>query len=319
VHKIIAHPVDRSSHDNPIATGGGLIFAGLYIIFALLSTIGIADNDTKTAIFKLCIGSVLIILVGIIDDKYYLRARYKLIGQIVVAFIMVLLGFKITNITNPFGAPFTADLLSMPITILWYLLIMNAINLIDGLDGLASGIALISCAVLLVFSLHHKNFLVFINCFFLIIPLFVFLLNNFMPAKLFMGDTGSLFIGFILASLAIAGNEAQFKGITTFTLLVPVTVIFIPLSDTFFTIFRRLKNKQPIFKADKNHFHHKLVNLGLSQKAVTLICWFVTFIFGVISLGYIFIPKIIMLLILFVISMLLIGLFFYIYKKELFK
>jgi UDP-GlcNAc:undecaprenyl-phosphate GlcNAc-1-phosphate transferase len=134
-----------------------------------------------------------------------------------------------------------------------------------------------------------------------------------------MGDTGSLFIGFILASLAIAGNEVQFKGLTTFTLLIPMTVMVLPIADTIFTFARRISSKQLIFKADKQHLHHKLIEKGFSQKAVTLIFWFITLMFGMIALGYMFIPFYIMFVVLFFISIISIGLFFYIYMEELFK
>ncbi len=318
-HKIFAHPIERSVHKKAIPTGGGLVFALCMLIALISSTIGIHDIVIKQSIYKIIIGGVLILFLGFIDDKYSLKARYKLIVLIFISFVMVGLGFRISYFTNPFGQQVFLNLLSIPITVLWYLVLMNSINLIDGLDGLASGIAMITCLILMVFSFFSKNFLVFINSFFLFISLAAFLRFNYPPAKIFMGDSGSLFIGFILSSLSIAGNEKQFKGLTTFTLLVPVTVMFIPLGDTVFAIIRRIKNKQHIFQADKSHLHHKMLDSGLSPKAVTLLCWFITLIFGVIALGYLFVIKQIMFVLLIFISLLLIFLFFYIYKKELFK
>ena len=318
-HKILAIPNARSLHKTPIPTGAGLVFASLHVVFLLLATVGLDDHSIRLSIFKLCLGAFFVIILGVFDDKYSLKAKYKLLFQILIAIFMIFLGFRISTITNPFGDAIALNFLSIPITILWYLLLMNAVNLIDGLDGLAAGIAIITCLVLLFFSARNTNFLVFLNCAFLICSLLAFLKYNFNPAKVFMGDTGSLFIGFLIASFAIAGNETQFKGLTTFTLLVPVTVIFVPLSDTFFTIIRRMKNKQFIFQADKNHFHHKLLEYGFSHLAVTLICWFITLIFAMIALGYIYIPKQIMLIILSFISVMMIALFIYIYKKEFFK
>ena len=319
VHKMFAHPVARSSHTKSIPTGGGVVFGLLHIIFLMIAICGIDNVIIVESIIKICFGGFLILILGALDDKYFLRARYKLFIQIVVALIMVMLGFQITYITNPFGVPISLNFFSIPMTVLWYLFVMNAINMIDGLDGLAAGIAIITCLVLMIFSYNNRDFFVFLSCAFLVASLLAFLKYNFSPAKLFMGDSGSLFIGFILASLAIAGNEAQFKGLATFTLLVPTTVILIPLGDTIFTVIRRIKNKQHIFTADKEHIHHKLINFGFSQKTVTLICWFITFILGLISLGYMFIGKQAMMLVLFIVGLLMTGLFFYIYKKELFK
>ena len=319
IHKMIAKPNDRSSHISIIPTGGGVVFAICHFIFLFLSIYGIKYPWIIASFYKMSIGIAMVILLGIFDDKYSLKAKHKLLIQIAIALLMIMLDFRISVITNPFGEPISLGLLSIPITVFWYIIVMNAINLIDGLDGLAAGITIISCLILMIYSYFSRNFFVFINCNFLVISLVTFLFFNFPPAKLFMGDTGSLFIGFILASLAIAGNETQFKGLTTFTLLVPITLIFIPLGDTLFTIFRRIMSRQPIFKADKNHFHHKLINLGFSKRTVTLLCWFITFIFGLIALGYLFVEKNIMILLLIIISMSLLGLFIYLYKKEIFK
>jgi UDP-GlcNAc:undecaprenyl-phosphate GlcNAc-1-phosphate transferase len=318
-HNILAYPIERSAHKEIIPTGGGLIFAGSFLIALFVSTIGIHDIVIRESIYKIIFVGLSVLFLGFIDDKYSLKARYKLVMQIFISFIMVGLGFKITYFTNPFGSQIMLHFFSIPVTVLWYLVMMNSINLIDGLDGLASGIAMIACLILMVFSFYSKNFLVFINSFLFFISLAAFLKYNYPPAKIFMGDSGSLFIGFILSSLSIAGNEVQFKGLTTFTLLVPITVMFIPFGDTFFAIIRRIKNKQYIFKADKSHLHHKMIELGLSPKAVTLLCWFITLIFGIIALGYLFVGKQIMLIVLVFVSLLLIGLFFYLYKKELFK
>jgi len=318
-HQIYAYPTSRSAHKSVLPTGGGIVFGFLHIIFICFASYGIDNLAIIPLIYKLSLGSFLIILVGAFDDKYMLQAKYKLFFQIIISLIMINFGFRISLLTNPLGVPVNLGFLSVPITIFWYLIVINAINLIDGLDGLAAGITVFSCLILLIFSFFNKNFFVFINCNFIIINLIIFLLFNFPHAKLFMGDTGSLFIGFLLASLSIGGNEAQFKGLTTFTLLVPITVLIIPLGDTFFTICRRVINHQPIFSADKKHVHHQLLNLGLSPQAVTILCWFITLIFGIVSLGYLFVSTYIMLLILIIILIICTGLFLYIYKKELFK
>ena len=319
VHKIYSHPSSRSAHNKAIPTGGGVVFGSLCLVFLLLSMIGVDEIVIKYSILKICFGAFFILLLGMIDDRYVVSAKYKLFIQVMIASMMYFFGFQISYMTNPFGLPIDFSFLSFPITIVWYLLVMNAINFIDGLDGLSSGITIIACLVLMVFSYFSRNFLVFLNCSMLVVCLLAFLRYNFFPAKVFMGDTGSLFIGFMLASLSVAGNEEQFKGLTTFTLLVPLTVILIPLSDTVFTVFRRIKSKQNIFKADKNHIHHKLIDFGLSHRTVTLICWLITLFLGLIALGYLFVNTEIMFLVLIIIGIITLGLFFYIYKKELFK
>jgi UDP-GlcNAc:undecaprenyl-phosphate GlcNAc-1-phosphate transferase len=318
-HKIYAYPNLRSTHKTIIPTGGGIVFSGLHIVFLLLSLLFIDDIDISESLSKICIGGFLIYIVGFIDDKFAIKPRYKLIGQIVVAIFMFYMGFKISEVSNPFGPILGLGYLSFPVTILWYLLVINAINLIDGLDGLAAGITLISCIVLMIYSFDAKNFLIFISATYMAIALLVFLVFNFPKARCFMGDTGSLYIGFMLASLAIAGNESQFKGITTFTILIPVTVLFIPILDTVFTVFRRMKSKQKIFRADKNHLHHKLVSLGISNMSVSLICWFITLILAIISIGYMFVSVLSMFYVLGSMMVIMVGLLFYIYKKDIFK
>jgi UDP-GlcNAc:undecaprenyl-phosphate GlcNAc-1-phosphate transferase len=318
-HKIISHPTQRSLHGEAITTGGGLVFAFVHIILLLISIFGIKNHSINIAIIKICTGGALILILGYFDDKYTLKPITKLTSQIIITSLIVMLGYKITLLTNPFGEAFTLGYFAVPITILWYIFVMNAMNLIDGLDGLACGISIISFIILLIYSYYSKNFFVFINSIYMIIGLSIFLTYNFPKAKLFMGDSGSLFIGYILASLSIAGNEVQFKGLTTFTLVVPATVLFIPIFDTIFTIIRRFINKQPIFMADKKHLHHKLLEFGISKVVVVLICWLMTLILGLLALGYMVANKTVMVFVLFIVFFIMTCLFFYIYKKEMFK
>jgi len=319
IHKIIALPSERSVHDNKMPTSGGIIFGTLHIIAMLATYFTDINPEIKVLLLQLCIGGAFILSLGAIDDIYDIRPRYKLLGQIFVALIMFSMGFYVKLISNPFGNAIDTGYYSILVTVIWYLLVMNSINLIDGLDGLATGIAIISCSVLIVYAYIKNDFFIFICCIYLVGALSAFLRFNFPNAKIFMGDSGSLYIGYFLASISIYGSQIQIKGLTTFTILVPITVLFIPIIDTIFTIVRRFTNKQPIFKADKKHIHHNLLTIGLSKKVVTLLCWLVTMIFGVIALGYIYLHKLIMILILAIISSAMIAIFFYIYKKELFK
>lgn len=194
---------------------------------------------------------------------------------------------------------------------------MNAMNLIDGLDGLAAGITIICCIVLAIAGFYYGNITVLVSSLLLASGCLSFLYYNYPPAKIFMGNSGSLFIGFQFASISILGTY-QLKGLTTMTLLIPVTVLFVPLLDVLTSIYRRLKNKQNIFKADKMHIHHRMLKTGFSVKTVMLISWFVTLLFALLALGYILVNRQIMLVILLSLSILTGIFFYYLVKKEFF-
>jgi UDP-GlcNAc:undecaprenyl-phosphate GlcNAc-1-phosphate transferase len=316
---IISAPSPRSVHDKTIPSASGVIFASIFLIFLLITNMFLKDFELKLAILKLIFGAVLIIVLGYFDDKYNLKATSKLIFQLIISVIMFTIGVKISFISNPFGNHFVLGNFSFFITVCWYIFVINSMNLIDGLDGLACGISIISCLTILVYSFINENLFVIINCSLLLSSLFAFFLYNFPNAKLFMGDSGSLFLGYFFASIPIIITESQFKGFTTFTLLIPISVLIIPFTDTIFTILRRLKNKEPIFKADKKHLHHQLLKLGLSKIVISVFCWFITLCFGIIALGYIFVSKTIMIYVLFSLSLIMILLFIFIYKKDFFK
>ncbi|HOE91466.1 MAG TPA: MraY family glycosyltransferase [Candidatus Cloacimonadota bacterium] len=319
-HKVgfVSIPNNRSVHSKVMPSSGGLSFAIPIILAEILLILIVQDPFLKKNLIGLVIGSSLILFLGIIDDKYNLNAKAKLICQLSIAIIMFFLGFRIEQITNPFGASISIQYLSFPITLLWYLIIMNAMNLIDGLDGLASGITIICCFVLAIAGFYYNNQTVLLTSLFLASGCVSFLYYNFPPAKIFMGDCGSLFIGFQFASISILGTY-QLKGLTTITLLIPVTVLFVPLLDTVTSIYRRLRNKQNIFQADRMHIHHRMLNTGLSVKAVLYISWFVTVLFAFLALGYILVNRQIMLIILLSLSILSGILFYYLVKKEFFK
>jgi UDP-GlcNAc:undecaprenyl-phosphate GlcNAc-1-phosphate transferase len=167
---------------------------------------------------------------------------------------------------------------------------MNAINLIDGIDGLASGICVIVCAVLLVVGIKESNSIVIALSAFLLAGNLAFLRFNFYPAKIFLGDTGALFNGLVLAAISTAGNR-QYKGITSMTLIIPLSVLAVPLIDMFLAIFRRIRGGNNIFTPDKKHLHHIMLSLGLSQRTVAIIVYFMTLLFGLIAIGFSFSTK----------------------------
>ncbi|MCB5249607.1 MAG: MraY family glycosyltransferase [Candidatus Cloacimonadales bacterium] len=315
---LISIPNDRSVHAQNTPSAGGLSFAIPIIMSEIILLFMIQDEFFHKNMLGLIVGNILVLTLGIVDDKYCLNAKLKLLGQLLLAVSMFFLGFRIEQITNPFGASIPIYDFSFPLTLIWYLVIMNAMNLIDGLDGLAAGITIICCIVLAIAGFYYGNITVLVSSLLLASGCLSFLYYNYPPAKIFMGDSGSLFIGFQFASISILGTY-QLKGLTTMTLLIPVTVLFVPLLDVLTSIYRRLKNKQNIFKADKMHIHHRMLKTGFSVKTVMLISWFVTLLFALLALGYILVNRQIMLVILLSLSILTGIFFYYLVKKEFFK
>ena len=233
----------------------------------------------------LFLGIVVITIVGIIDDTKTLKPLPKLLGQILAAVIVVAFGTQIEHITIPFLYKIgLSEAFSIFLTIVWIVGITNAINLIDGLDGLSSGITLISCiSLLIIFSLNESPLIAIILITALIGALVGFLPFNFAPAKTFIGDTGSNFLGFMLSVISILGIA---KTYTIAVIVLPVIVLGLPIFDVFFAIIRRIikgKSLKAVFKADKGHLHHKLVAKGFSQKQAVLILYGISAAFGMFA------------------------------------
>ncbi len=284
---ILANPNERTIHQVPMPTAGGLSFGVVLIIIQFGLGIIFRHEWYGRSLITLALVSLLLLCIGLVDDIRKARARYKLLGEILVTLLMFFAGYKVGYLTNPLGDNFMLGWTSLPITLIWYLLIMNAINLIDGLDGLAAGITCIVSLVLAVIGFISKNPLVLILTALLLGTNLAFLKYNFYPAKIFMGDTGSLLIGLNLAAISTAGNPA-FKGITTMTLMVPVIALAIPILDTGLAVFRRAVTGSSIIRADKRHLHHYLLKLGLSQTTIALLTYFVTALFGLAAIGFSF-------------------------------
>jgi UDP-GlcNAc:undecaprenyl-phosphate/decaprenyl-phosphate GlcNAc-1-phosphate transferase len=310
---LVDYPDGRRIHKLPIALAGGLSFAIPIIIMELVISLFLPDYQDR--LIKLAIGSVMIVLLGFFDDKREFTAKYKLVFQAGIVSLMYFWGFRMNLLTNPFGSEINLGFFSYPFTVLWFLVVINTFNLIDGLDGLAAGIAAIASAVIFCVGLiSHDPFVSLLSLVFFAGCL-AFLYYNFFPAKIFMGDTGALFLGFSIASVCISG-VGQFKGITTMTLLIPISILALPLFETFHTIFRRIKENRHIFHADKQHIHHKLLEQGFSQKTIALVLYFVTFLFGLIAIGFSFSNKRLFLLILLLMIFILFILINLLYSKE---
>ena len=266
--KAIDVPRDnRRMHKNPTPRIGGVaIFFGFLVSY--LCFCDVIDLPHLGVL----IGAGLIILLGVFDDIKPIRAIYKLIVQIAAALIPVLMGLKIEFLTNLniFSGDMIviADYLSIPVTVIWIVGLTNALNLIDGLDGLAASIGTISSTCLLLMSLLFGRYEMLVPLAAMTGATLGFLPHNWYPARIFMGDTGALFLGYMLSVLSIDGF---FKSYELITLIIPVIVLSLPLFDTTYAICRRLKNKQPIMQADRSHLHHLLVDIGFNKRQAVLI------------------------------------------------
>ena len=230
-----------------------------------------------------------ILVLGItcyIDDVKGVPSLVKLAAQIIAAIIVVACGIRIDNISIPFteGKIIVGEIFSYILTICWIVGITNAINLIDGLDGLSSGVTLISClSLLMVFALNGSPLIAIVLITALAGALVGFLPFNFSPAKTFIGDTGSNFMGFALAIISILGVA---KTYTALVLIAPIIILGMPIFDTIFAIFRRIikgKSLKAVFQPDKGHLHHKLMAKGYTQKQAVLIMYGITATLGMFA------------------------------------
>ncbi|MFD0617355.1 MULTISPECIES: glycosyltransferase family 4 protein [Paenibacillus] len=279
-------PNARKVHTRIMPRLGGLgIFFAFGIAFLLLlpwlpdNMFASREGNLVKALFA---GGSIIVLIGALDDRFELSAKVKLLGQIIAACVVVF-GFGITVdfVNIPFGHGYFSmpDWVAIPLTIVWIVGVTNAINLIDGLDGLAAGVSGIAISTILAMAFIMGNTTVILISLLLLGSIVGFLFFNFHPAKIFMGDSGSLFLGFSLAMLSMLG----FKQVAVVSFLTPLFIIGVPLSDTFFAIIRRWRNKKPIFAPDKGHLHHCLRELGLSHRKTVLVIYAIATFFGVLA------------------------------------
>lgn len=264
-------PDARRVHDHPIPRMGGLaIFYGFLIAILCFAKV-------NTELRGILIGSLVIIALGIIDDVKQLGAKIKLAVQIFVAVIVVSHGVVIDYISMPEfivkGGILSLGYFAVPVTILWIVAVTNAVNLIDGLDGLAVGVASIATFSLFFIAILAGEMQVALITASLAGGCMGFLPYNFNPAKIFMGDTGSTFLGFMLSVVCIQG---LFKGYVVISFIVPFLILGLPLFDTGFAIVRRIWNKKPIMAPDRGHLHHKLMDMGFSQKQTVAILYIIT-------------------------------------------
>jgi len=272
-------PNERKIHKVPIPRLGGLgIYMGFLLGYMLFGEHSIQMNS-------ILIGSFIIIITGIIDDIKPIQARYKLIGQLVAASIIPIYGGIVLQDVSVFDLYIDFGILAIPITILFITAVINCINLIDGLDGLAGGLASIYFLTIGIIAvlMGNTNNLELVLTFVMLGSTLGFLIHNFNPAKIFMGDSGSMFLGYIIAVISLLG----FKNVTLTSFIIPVILLAIPILDTLFAIIRRILKHQPISMPDKNHLHHQLLKLKFSQKKTVLIIYLVDLLFAATSIFYV--------------------------------
>ena len=229
--------------------------------------------------------AVTILAVGSIDDMRGLAAKHKLLVEVILALALCALNIRITYLNLPGIFEIHFGLWSWPITVLWIVGITNAVNLIDGLDGLAAGIAAITCAPIAVFAIASGQMLAACVMLSLLGALLGFLIYNFNPAKIFLGDSGSLFVGFLLASVSV---YCSVKAPMAVGLAAPMLALGVPLFDTFSSIIRRFLERRSIFCPDSGHFHHRLIQLGLTQRRAVLLMYAATALAAVAGMIMVF-------------------------------
>ncbi len=266
---------ERRMHDHPIPRLGGL---AIFLGFLVSALIFIPLDGPKQGML---LGAVIIVVLGIFDDIYALSAKLKFVVQIAAALVATLLGNRIEVLSNPniFSKDPYWELgwLSIPVTVIWIVVITNAVNLIDGLDGLACGVSTISSLTMLVIAMLVSEQDVAMIMAALVGACIGFLPYNFNPAKIFMGDTGATFLGFIMGTMSVQG---MFKMYNIISFVVPFLILGLPVFDVCFAVIRRISKGQSPMSPDRSHVHHKLIDMGLSQKQAVGTLYVVTAILG---------------------------------------
>ena len=271
-------PDARKVHKKPIPRIGGL---GIYAAFMVSMLTVMVFTDLSADVFHelvgLMVSGTMIVILGLIDDYTNLPAKVKLVGQIAAACVLVAFDVRIDFISDPFGDFLYLEVFAIPATIFWIVGLTNTVNLIDGLDGLAAGVATIAAVTIFLVALQQDFLLVAVLTAALAGAAIGFLYYNFNPARIFMGDTGSMFLGFMLAGISIIGAV---KSAATIALIVPILALGLPILDTTFAIVRRYRGGVPIFKPDKGHLHHRLLDLGFTQRQAVLLMYVISALLG---------------------------------------
>ncbi len=275
---ILAVPNERSMHKTPTGLLGGLaIFSGFMITMVLCSFF--VREFRTTQFYGFLLGGVIIFVLGVFDDKYALSSKVKLLGQVIVALLVIETGTTISFYNWP--VPDFFNNYGGVLTFFWIIGIINAINIIDGVDGLAAGVSAISSLCMAVLCLISGTPIAVLLSATLAGSTLGFLPRNFHPAEVFMGDNGAMFLGYVLAVSSIIG---VYKEYALLSVIISFLVLAFPIFDVSFAIIRRAINRKPIMIADRGHLHHKLYDSGLSERHTVLILYAITIITGVLSI-----------------------------------
>lgn len=275
---ILAHPNERSMHKTPTGLLGGLaIFAGFMI--TMLVCLLFVKSFRTTSFYGFLIGGVLIWILGVFDDKYALSAKVKLLGQVIVAIIVIASGNTIDFYNWPL--PDFLNQYGSILTFFWIIGIINAINIIDGVDGLAAGVSAISSLCMAILCLISGSPTAVLLSAALAGSTLGFLPRNFHPAEVFMGDNGAMFLGYVLAVSSIIGVYKEYAILSIF---ISFLVLAFPIFDVSFAIIRRALNGKPIMSADRGHLHHKLYDMGFSERHTVTILYAITIVTGFLAI-----------------------------------
>jgi len=278
----VDQPGGRKIHQ--VATprlGGIAIYFGMIVPSLFL----LSGDQTVRGIL---LGASLVTLVGFLDDYRGLPPMVKLAGQSLVALLVAFFGVRTQTLSIPLVGIVDLDWMSIPFSVLWIVAIMNIVNFIDGMDGLAAGVCAISAVTFAIIAVSLGRIDMGILAAIVAGGTLGFLWHNFHPATIFMGDSGSMLLGFMLGAVSLQGF---LKGVATVALVIPLLVLGIPIFDTGFAILRRMKNRQPIYVADRGHLHHRFANIGYSQRQTVLILYSWSGMMSVLALALVFAPR----------------------------
>ncbi|OQO86800.1 undecaprenyl-phosphate alpha-N-acetylglucosaminyl 1-phosphate transferase [Enterococcus casseliflavus] len=276
----VDRPGDRRINTKTMPTAGGL---SIFLSFSFALLWEFRAMIPFDYVWPMLLGAAIVVVTGLLDDIFELTPMQKTLGLTLAALeIYFVAGIKISTVSIPYLGVFDLGWLGLPMTILWILAITNAVNLIDGLDGLASGVSIISLTTIGIISYFFlpNSVEVPMVIFTLIAAIVGFFPYNFYPATIFLGDTGALFLGFMISVLSLQG----LKNATFITVVTPMLILGVPITDTVYAMIRRKFNKQKISSADKMHLHHRLLSLGFTHRGTVLTIYALAMVFSFIAL-----------------------------------
>jgi len=282
----VDQPDERRVHTSPIPRIGGVAIFGAFllsvtVVLLLHSAVAHKVKEEIVGTLYLIGPCCLVFLVGVYDDLYGVNAKVKIAAQAIAGILLYVAGYRIEAISFPMTGTLTFHYLSLPITVLWVVGISNAFNLIDGLDGLSAGASIFATLTVAMIALINGRPIIAFMSFALAGSIVGFLKYNFNPATIFMGDSGALFIGSMLAALSIHGAQ---KGSTVVAIAIPVVSFGLPILETFLSMTRRFLGGKPVFTADREHIHHVLLRRGLSMRQAVIVLYAVSAVFSMFGL-----------------------------------